>query len=307
MMNTRSNIHYLKRQEIDPVQWDQCIDRAHGGLIYAYSDYLDHMSAHWDALVFNDYEAVMPLTWNRKYRIHYLYQPFFCAQLGIFGNQVTAALTESFLRSIPQKFRYWDIYLNAGNLFEIPGFSMYPRANYVLSLEAPYPELYHRYAQSHKRNIRRALDSGNRVGEPPSFSEVISLASTQARKYSPISQNDYRNFQNLLEILKKRKSAASTGVYDKHGALMASAVWVFSHQRAYYILVGNHPDGRTSGASHLLIDHFIQSHAESSLLLDFEGGSRPSLAFFYRSFGSTLQEYPGIKLNRLPLIVRHLK
>ncbi len=54
------------------------------------------MAKQWDALVWNDYEAVMPLTWNRKYGIAYLYQPFLTAQLGVFGNDITPQITGSF-------------------------------------------------------------------------------------------------------------------------------------------------------------------------------------------------------------------
>jgi len=60
-------IQYLTNHEIDKVKWDECINSASNGLIYAYSFYLDHMSKHWDALVLGDYNAVMPLTWNKKY------------------------------------------------------------------------------------------------------------------------------------------------------------------------------------------------------------------------------------------------
>ena len=63
-----------------------------------------------------------------------------------------------------------------------------------------------------------------------------------------------------------------------------------------------HPDGRTSGASHLMIDYFIQEHAGQDLILDFEGSSISSLAFFYKSFGGQLEKFAGIKLNRLPAI-----
>ena len=69
------------------------------GFIYGYSFYLDHMAKHWDALVSGDYEAVMPLTWNRKYGIYYLYQPFLAAQLGVFGASINAATVECIFAS----------------------------------------------------------------------------------------------------------------------------------------------------------------------------------------------------------------
>ena len=117
-------ISYLTYQQINKKKWDACIDTASNGLIYAYSFYLDAMARNWDGLVLstgphleNDYEAVMPLTWNKKYGISYLYQPPFTACLGIFGDQISAETVNEFLKAIPSSFSYWDIYLNHGNFF----------------------------------------------------------------------------------------------------------------------------------------------------------------------------------------------
>ena len=95
-----SRIFYLEQENIDKQKWDDCIDKAGNGLIYAYSFYLDCMSKHWGALILGDYEAVMPLTWNKKYGICYLYQPFFAAHLGIFGNNLSQTTVKTFLESI---------------------------------------------------------------------------------------------------------------------------------------------------------------------------------------------------------------
>ncbi|MBS1975692.1 MAG: hypothetical protein JST13_15195, partial [Bacteroidetes bacterium] len=95
-MSYAANIHYLQQHEIDKTRWDACISSSANGLIYACSSYLDTMSKNWDALVLRDYEAVMPLTWNKKYGVYYLYQPAFTASLGIFGNNISAKLTEDF-------------------------------------------------------------------------------------------------------------------------------------------------------------------------------------------------------------------
>ena len=91
-MSSYFPIRDVLHKEIDFIKWDNCISNAPNGLIYGYSYYLDHMASQWDALVLNDYEAVMPLTWNRKYGIHYLYQPFLTAQLGVFGKNIIAEL-----------------------------------------------------------------------------------------------------------------------------------------------------------------------------------------------------------------------
>ena len=101
-----SSVSYLQNANIDKVKWDKCIDTASNGLIYAYSFYLDAMAKHWDALVMNDYEAVMPVTWNKKYGVHYLYQPFLCASLGLFGKHINREMLSAFLNKIPKRFKY---------------------------------------------------------------------------------------------------------------------------------------------------------------------------------------------------------
>ena len=93
------NIQYLQQQQVDKIKWDQCIGNAANGLVYAYSFYLDAMAKHWDALVLGDYEAVMPLTWNKKYGVQYLYQPPFAAALGVFGKQANRLLKKLFLKN----------------------------------------------------------------------------------------------------------------------------------------------------------------------------------------------------------------
>jgi hypothetical protein len=297
-------ILYLPHENIDKQKWDNCIDTAANGLIYAYSFYLDAMSKNWDALILDDYKAVMPLTCNKKYTIHYLYQPFFCAQLGIFANNISSEIVKAFLENIPSKFKYWDFYLNRYNLFSIPNYPMYERSNYVLHLHNNYENIACNFAQSHVRNIKRAMQQGNTVQKNIPIADVIALAKEQTKNFSPITEKDYDNFSNLFEMLHKKKMAVTYGVYSPQNQLTASCAYVFSHHRAYYILVGNHPDGRTSGASHLMIDHFIKEHSGENLLLDFEGSSINSLAFFYKSFGATLEKYPGIKVNRLPAIAK---
>lgn len=81
------HIVHLTYDEIDRKKWDACIRQSLNGLIYAETVYLDHMAVNWDGLVLGDYEAVMPLTWKKKWGIKYLYQPAFFQQGGIFSSK----------------------------------------------------------------------------------------------------------------------------------------------------------------------------------------------------------------------------
>ena len=296
-MQREKQITYLQRKDIDAAKWNRCIGNAGNGRIYAYSFYLDAMADQWDGLVLNDYEAVMPLPWRKKWGIHYLYQPFLTAQLGLFGETPSAGEVAFFLAAIPPKFRYWDFPLNAQNLFPVAGFPLYQRMNYVLPLRRSYEEIYKAYRENIRRNIKKSEGYGGVVKKDFAIEKIIELTKFQATK---VSEKDFHSFASLFRHLHQQGKATTYGIAGKNGDLLASAAFIFSHNRAYYILVGNHPNGRTLGASHALIDAFIREHAGTNLLLDFEGSDLRNLAFFYSSFGAREERYGAIRFNRLP-------
>lgn len=300
-------ISYFTYQQIDKKKWDACIDNATNGLIYGYSFYLDAMAKSWDGLVLNDYEAVMPLTRNKKYSICYLYQPAFTACLGIFGKTLTAEKVNDFLKAIPSKFSYWDIYFNHGNFFRLKDFTLYERMNYVLPLNEPCEKLYSNYRENIKRNIKKAEQFGLAINKNIAVAEVTALAKQQAREFADLPAEDFKRFESLYQLLYQKEKATTYAVHTKEGQLLAAAVFFFSHNRAYYIMVGNHPDGKTLGASHALINAFIKDHAGQNLLLDFEGSDISSLAFFYSSFGAREEKYSAVRLNRLPYYLKWMK
>ena len=301
-----ASIQYTPRSEIDISKWDACIDASPNGLVYAYSYYLDAMSKNWDALIGGDYETVMPLTWNKKYGIYYLYQPAFTASLGVFGKKLDAQTVADFIQAIPKKFKLIEISLNAGNaLPAASGVSI--QSNYMLDLNKSYEALYNGYRDNIKRNIKKSVQLGCRYKTDINVDEVIALSKEQMQKVSNVSNEDYKNFKNLYQLLHQKGEAITTAIYSAENNLLASAVYFFSHHRAYYIMVGNHPNGKTLGASHYLIDRFIHEHANQNLLLDFEGSDIRNLAFFYSSFGASVETYSALRINRLPWWIKLFK
>ena len=303
-MNNAVQLYYKQRQEIDIDKWDDCIAKAPNGLIYAYSFYLDNTADNWDALILNDYEAVMPLPWRKKYGIHYLYQPAFIAQLGLFGNSISVQLFEKFLEAIPSKFKLWELPFNHQNVFTVNNFELCERVNYVLPLNSNYEGLYTNYRENIRRNIKKSVQYGCYVKTDIDVEAIIALARQQPHT---AIDSELENFKRLFELLKYKSMAKSYGIFSQTNELLASSVFTFSHNRAYYILVGNHPNGRTLGASHALIDAFIKDHAGKNLCLDFEGSDLRNLAFFYSSFGAKEEKYSAIRLNKLPWYIKWLK
>lgn len=305
-MNDTFHIQYLPHNEIDMHRWDSCIERANNGLIYSHSIYLDFMSKNWDALVLNDYEAVMPLTWNKKAGIYYLYQPFLTAQSGIIGNAINTDLVDQFLDAIPGKFRYWDICLNQGNVFPSGKYPLFLRSNFVLDLDQPYSELYKEYNDNIKRNIKKAEQAGCYIQKDFEIEKVTELAAIQMKHFARNVKEGLARFKSLYYELHQKSAAITYGAYLNR-QLMASCVVLKSHNRIYYVLVGNSTDGKAIGASHAVIDSIIKDFSGTKSVLDFEGSDIPGLAAFYRSFGSVEEKYSALRLNRLPFYLKWLK
>jgi hypothetical protein len=304
---THHSIRYVRQSEIDKERWDRCIANAENGLIYAYSFYLDTMAKHWDAIILGDYHMVLPLTWNEKYGIRYLYQPFLTAQLGVFGKKITEWDRDDIIKSIPKSFRYIDISLNSGNILSGPSGFDKVRSNYLLALDNDYPSIAEKYNENLRRNLKKARQAGCVINKELEVEQVIRLAIAQMKEHGNESKDNVERFRKLYNLLSAKDLADCYGVYDAQNNLLASAAFFRMKDRAYYILVGNAPSGRELGASHALIDAYINDHAGKLKWLDFEGSDIPSLASFYRSFGGQYDPYPVLKLNRLPFYLKWFK
>ncbi|MGF2413016.1 hypothetical protein [Ferruginibacter sp.] len=299
------SIQYLLHQQINKTKWDDCINNASNGLLYACSGYLDSMAPQWNALVLNDYDMVMPLPCRKKAGINYLFQPSITPALGIFGNDITQEIGIAFLNAIPKQFKLWDLSFNSSNKIEYTGGTIVARNNYVLNLNDSYDQLQQKYSENIHRNIAKAVKSGCVVQKDISFDYVTAICKKEFPKFTQVEDG---LFEMLHKVYKTYKVHSKVyGVFSKEGTLLASAIFLFFKNRAYYWLVGNTTESKQYGASSLLIDSFIKEHAGTNLLLDFEGSDTASVADFYKKFGAVAEPYSTLYLNKLPFPFSLLK
>lgn len=298
-----SHLQYLQRRQIETEKWDHCIDTAANGLIYGFSWYLDHMARHWDALVWGDYEAVMPLTWNRKWGIRYLYQPPFTQQLGIFARSaLTNELAHSFLNTLPAHFRLAEIYLNHAS----PRQQLPLHSNYILALDQSYEQLRANYKKDLLKNLKRAASFNMQYTSMVHTDKVLDAYKELYGARTPHVRNeDYNRFKNLCKAAGQDRLMVRAVI--SQNKLTAAALLLRSHNRLYLLHAVTWPYGRHLEANHFLLDSIIQEFAGTGMILDFEGSDIPGIAHFYKNFGSIDQPYFFYRFNRLPALLRWLK
>ena len=303
-----SNLQYLQRKHIDTQKWDRCIANAANGLLYAHSFYLDHMAGDWDALVLGDYEAVMPLTWRRKFGIYYLYQPFVTASLGVFSSlPINTALIETFISQIPRKFKLIDIDLNPGNN-ALSGKSITPRKNYELKLDGTYEDLQQQYNRHARRKLKKADEAGLRIMEDIPVDTIAQLSFNMMQGRDVVSKADYDRFVQLCKNIQPHVEACNTiAAVDDNGNIIASDINIVYNKRIYSLLAGNTPGSNENGGFYFVLDQLIKKYAGTGYVLDFEGSDIAGIAFLFECLGGRLTWYPHLTINRLPPILRRLK
>lgn len=295
----------LKREEINTVAWNRCIAEAPLSLVYAFSWYLDALcNKQWAGLILGDYEGVMPLCHKKKFGITYLYQPYFCQQLGLFGAQQHLPEALSLLRS---KYRFADVNFHTGSP-SLPD-QLRSRTTFWLSLNKPYESISAGYHKDARKNLRRLKEkSGNyQLETTQDYRLIIRMFRRVYGNMNPkIRDKDYENLQSALHQAELAQAAEAFLIRAENGDVLAGGIFLKSREHYHYVLGGPFAKDGVNGV-HALIDEFIRLHAGETACLDFEGSDIPSVAAFYRKFGSVPVPYFNWKLNRLPIPLRWLK
>ena len=295
-------IRYILHKEIDKQRWDSCIEQSVNRLPYAYAWWLDIVSPGWEALVQDDYIAIMPLNRNRKLGIGYLFQPYLTQQLGVFSPDAkTPEETGRFLAAIPAKYSFIDIQLNTMNDPVNAGFHFKARMNYTLNLTPAYLQLSAHYHRNCRRNIQKAIHTGLRVKPGPGPSVFTRFIERNLdKKASEIRKNLYPVLQRITNASIQNGTGEILGVYKRNGDLLAAGWFVTGAGRCLFEVCASTREGKENKAMYMLVDHVIREKSESGLIFDFTGSNIPGVAYFNAGFGASKSTYLAAKRNLLP-------
>lgn len=287
-----NNPVFVGRQDIDPVKWDRTIKGSVNGRVYARTTLLDQMSPDWAALILNDYETVLPLTWRKKYGVRYLYQPPFLQQLGVFGRH-SESLTAMFIEEAKKHFSFAEILLNHNS--HIPG--SVARQNFIIDLKRPYEEIHNAYADVHHKNLKRSANAGLTYANSIEYTKIVDL---NYQLYGGKSGVDKSAYDQLSQLATQHPDLVMVREVWQKQDLQAAAFCLIDEQRIYFVMSAVTPEGKKNQANHFLVDQLIREFSGKSMVLDFEGSDVEGIANFYKGFGAVNEPYYFCKWNQLP-------
>jgi len=305
-MAENNSFKYIKNAQIDSDKWNRCIDTALNSRVYANDWHLSRTCETWDALVWGDYEYVMPLPFRKKLGIKYLYQPLYSQQLGIFPSP-SARVAEAFYNFLSSRFRYSDVHLNTENLptEKINTIQFLPRKNFLLPLNYDHTIISSSFSKNTKRNIAKANKQGFSFIKGIRLEEYLDFKEKNLQ--ADIGKKELAILKNLIAYGQYKGFGQIYGVYSNNNELCAAVYFCRWKERVIYFNAASSQQGKESGAMFFLLNQFIEENAGKNLILDFEGSMIPGVARFYEGFGAKAETYFQLKFNRLPLPLRWFK
>jgi len=299
-------IKYIQREHLDEEKYNDCIENSLQSNSYAFSWYLDIVCDNWDVLVLDDYEAVMPIPWRKKYGIKYVYPPLWVLQLGVYSNE---AINENeFLTHLFSTFKFVELRMNTHNNFELYSEFLQLKQCQKLVLNTTYSSILSKYRKDRKKDLQKATtaDLIEKWNDHPS--NLIELFKNNIGKRTPnIKENDYQNLEKLIAICIQKKVGEILAVYDKKNKLVAS-VFLLKHKNSITKLISStNLKDRKNGANTFLIDRVIFKYHKDFSVFNFGGSSIKSVASFSKSFGAETEKYHQLKMNKLPKVLQLFK
>ena len=291
-------IRSLKHSEIAPENWHQAVRNSLSSNVLAEYELLNLLTDGdtWHALVENDYEAVMPLPTRKKGVLKYVYTPFFLPQMGLFSeHEITPQKVADFLYEISRHYVLADVLMNEKTE---SGHGDHEFVSHSLSLNLAYNELYSKFHENTRRNIKAAQKQQVRVTvQEEKIADIIALFRTNKGSEEAVHfrENDYARLQHVADYLLKHNLLEVYGVRTMQNELAAGALFVKDGKRRWFWFSGRDNQLSESKPMFLLLDTYIRDHAESDLYLDFNGSSNPNVARLYQGFDGKRYTIPFVR------------
>ena len=291
-----SNVQIINHKELDKVIWDKKISTSASPSFFMLSWVLDILHPNWDALVYLNYEAFMPIPKAQKYGLTYVFQPKFIRSLSIFNEN------EDHRSAIIAIFRETYSLVNINLDFELKE----SNSNGVFQ-KLSIPSSCELLENAYSKNAIRVISKLDIEIEYKLFHDagIFIEFFKKIKNIKSLKSNSYSKLHQLInETLKRENGKLIAAFYN--GEMIACGFFIFFQKQVYFLKGTVNKIGREKGAFYGLIDHVLQSVLGNFEQLDFVGSNDKGVANFYRKFGAQDFHYSILKYNTIKTPVKQL-
>ncbi|MBM7420098.1 MULTISPECIES: hypothetical protein [Chryseobacterium] len=293
-------IKRLKYHEIDFEKYAQCLENSAQRKYSATKQFLDISSdKKWELLVYNDYEAVMPVPYVFKSKIKIVHNPMLCQQLGIFSKEDDVEINEQFLSFLEKNYLIRIYTFNEFNHFKT---SLNSKKNFLI-LPDNYETVYSKYSPKRKRKLR--LDE-----EVVKSSEIKKISFSQAESFIKenfLGANKEEDVDSFISIFKNMFEAncLNFSAFYLNQRIINIIVTYFDDFTVALLGTFNDKESVKLAGSSVLIDRCIEENI-STKIFDFEGSELPNVEEFFRGFRPELRPYYLIEYSKKDIVKKLL-
>ncbi|MPS71753.1 MAG: hypothetical protein E2590_01230 [Chryseobacterium sp.] len=294
-------IRRLKYHEIDFDKYNACIKNSVQKKFYAERIFLDiSADKNWELLVYNDYEAVMPVPFVKKIGMKVVLNPKLCQQLGVFSVTDLPDINDKLHEYLLKNYVIIYYSYNDANSFSKP----LKRRNNFLIFPDRYETVRQKYSPKRKRKLR--LDQ-----EVLDNSEIIKNFDLQVVKEFMRSTGlgaDGKDMEQFIDLFSKffnNDKLDFYGFFYHKKLINMIAVYREKYSLALLGTYNEREYVKLSGSSYL-IDKVISENIETKIF-DFEGSEIPAVEEFFRGFRPELRPYPCIQNSKKEVLKQIVK
>ena len=290
-------IKRLKYEEVDWQKYQNCLEQSEQYIFFAEKKYLDLLlHQNWEILVDNDYEAVMPIPLAKKWGVTFVVMPLQTQQLGVFSEQHTPELNESFLAFFQQNYKVFYYAFNAKNEFKT---HLKTRKNYKLFSE-DYESIKKKYSIHRRRNVRitDVLQDKIKFTKAENLNHSESFFTENVIGFPNFSLKK-RAFENMKNFLSQNLLKVYELYFD--GELASQAYLIESEKEDFLVNFINDKKFSKYNLSSIILDQIFRKNIDKKDF-NFHGSNISEIAEFYRRFGATEENYAFVESSKIQLL-----
>lgn len=293
-------IKRLKYHEIDFNKYNACIENSLQNSDYAQREFLDIVTGKsWELIIYDDYEAVMPVPLIVKFGFKIVLMPKLCQQLGIFSNQDSVYINNLFYNYLTKNYIVLFYAFNGNN--EVSNIGL--KKSYIIPKDQ-YSEVKKRYSIHRRRNVRIIGDLENNIifrNSLKSEDKAFFVENMKGIK----KKEDASIYFDLMQTLYEQKLMNIEILEYKNQIESMAGLYCGKTNHYLSLFVNKNPLSNTNIPSVVIDNYLKKTIADQDF--DFMGSDVENVAKFNERFGAIAYKYPIVSNSKKEVLIQILK